>query len=165
MSWQIRKPCETCGGLDTLDHYKNCNQTKAEPTGKFCSTNCCINKALYYYDQCEEHLVTPEPVELRENFKQYLLARTMRDDERGITYIARKLGYQNASSIQSLFQTYDWIYNWHAKEVASAKLEGISLAMTAVNHHTEHHDPVLIDMLLDTLKTAQAELKAKLIKE
>lgn len=39
-----------------------------EPTGKFCSTNCCINKALYYYDQCEEHLVTPEPVELEKVF-------------------------------------------------------------------------------------------------
>jgi hypothetical protein len=51
--------------------------------------------------------LTPED-ELPERFKLYLKAKAMRDDNRSTPYIARALGFNNASSIVSLLNRYKW---------------------------------------------------------
>lgn len=40
-------------------------------------------------------------------WRQYLVARGMRDDDRSQQYIAKKLGYNSASSVQNILNRFD----------------------------------------------------------
>jgi len=42
-------------------------------------------------------------------YSLYLQARSMRDNDRSMPYIAKKLGMNSASSVASLLKRYDWV--------------------------------------------------------
>jgi len=66
--------------------------------------------------------------ELPERFKLYLKIKAMRDDDRSMPYIAKKLGFNNASSVQTLINTYGWVSAHTAQEAKRARIDELKRA-------------------------------------
>lgn len=84
--------------------------------------------------------------ELPERFKLYLKIKAMRDDDRSMPYIAKKLGFNNASSVQTLINTYGWVSAHTAQAVKLAEIEARLDEWNWLSNNMPYDDAALFEV-------------------